>query len=56
MRRNQSVDHFSSVIVLQDLLVGHGGYSIVVKLVPPSIGFGLDEGKVVSPVQVSRVD
>lgn len=47
---------FSSVVVLENLLVGDGGDSVVVVLEPLSVLLRLDQGEVVSAVKVSGVD
>jgi hypothetical protein len=56
MRSDQSIEHFSTIVVLEDLLVGDGCHTVVVKLEPPAVGLGLDKRKVVTAVQIARMD
>jgi hypothetical protein len=51
-----TVEHISTVVVLQDLLVGDRGNTIVIELEPSSVFLGFDQGEVVSTVEITRVD
>jgi hypothetical protein len=54
--RGIPVGRFATIVIFEDLLVCHGRNAIIVKLEPSSLSIGLDKSKVVSAVQIARVD
>jgi len=54
--RGIPVGGFATIVIFMDLLVRHWRNAIIVKLEPSSLSIGLDKSKVVSAVQITRVD
>ena len=48
-------ERFAAVVLFQDLLVRHGRHTVVVELEPTLFRVRLDEGKVMSAVEIARV-
>ena len=55
-RRYKAIEGLATVILFQDLTIGHGSHAIVVELEPPCLAIGLDQSEVVTTMEVSRVD
>ncbi len=51
-----AVGDFAAEVVFEHLLLGDGRDAVVVELEPVAISLGLEQGKVVTAVQVARVD
>ena len=56
MRRNQTIWHLSTIVVFKNLFVGDRGDTVIVKFVPPSVLGRFDEGKVMTTVEITRVN
>jgi len=56
LNRGIPVGRFATIVIFMDLLVRHGCNTIIIKLEPSSLSIGLDKSKVVSAVQIARVD
>lgn len=56
LNRGIPVGRFATIVIFKDLLVRHGRNTIIVILEPFSLSIGFDKSKVVSAVQIARVD
>jgi hypothetical protein len=54
--RDMHVDRFTAIVVFEGSLVRHRCNTIIMKLEPSSLSIGLDNSKVISIVQITRMD
>ena len=55
VRRNQAIKYVATVVVLEHLFIRHRRYPIIVEFEPPAILLRLDQSKVMTAVQITRV-
>lgn len=54
-RRYHTVVHLTAEVFFEDLPISDGCYAVVVELEPPCLAIRLDQGEVVSAMEVARV-
>ena len=56
LNRGIPISRFATIVIFKDLLVRHGRNTIIVILEPFSLSIGFDKSKVMSAVQIARVN
>jgi hypothetical protein len=54
--RGNTVQGFSTIVLLKNLLVGDRRHSVIVEFKPSCFAVGFDEGKVMPTMEITRVD